>query len=139
MKTNFAIALVATLRLATAVPIESAATSMLHHPDNNSKGWLLTVKDLVAREEKREEGIYTYYTVPSKDKGKREEGIYTYYTVPGKDKEKREEGIYTYYTVPGKDKEKREEGIYTYYTVPAKDEEKRSPQDFADDAAVKKA
>lgn len=79
----------------------------------------MTLTGLKAREEKREEGIYTYYTIPGKDKGKREEGIYTYYTVPGKDQEKREEGIYTYYTVLGKDKE-----------------EKRSPQDFADDAAV---
>lgn len=79
----------------------------------------------MAREEKRDVGIYSYYAPPRKDKDKREVGIYSYYAPPKKDKEKRDVGIYSYYAPPRKDKDKRE-GV-----------EKRSPQDFADDAPAK--
>lgn len=104
---NFVLAVVAALRLATALPVASPAES------------------LVAGEEKREVGIYDYYAPPRKDKDKREVGIYSYYATSKKDKEKRDVGIYSYYAPARKDKDKRE-GV-----------EERSPQDFADDAPAK--
>ena len=87
---------------------------------------MLIFAGLVAGEEKRDAGIYSYYAVPRKDKDKRDVGIYSYYATPRKDKDKRDVGIYSYYAPPRKDKDKRR-GV-----------EERSPQDFADDAAAKK-